>query len=163
MTINLFTPIEIGHYTLPNPIVMTPLSRRRVDHDDSGSPENQVRFLLEVLGAMIDVWGAEWVGVRISPTRSLTIYPTPTCRSITPVDSDSMSPTPTPFTLTGRRGLSTNAHKKRRGELVPWSIINMCNFIYNMPNATVHTQPHMSYPLGKIMKMNNHNHYLLTI
>ncbi|MBO6766707.1 MAG: alkene reductase [Erythrobacter sp.] len=32
-----------------------------------GSPENRTRFLREVLTALIDVWGAERVGVRLSP------------------------------------------------------------------------------------------------
>ena len=32
-----------------------------------GSAENRVRFLDEVLGALVDVWGADRVGVRLSP------------------------------------------------------------------------------------------------
>ena len=32
-----------------------------------GSPENRTRFLREVLTALIDVWGADRVGVRLSP------------------------------------------------------------------------------------------------
>lgn len=32
-----------------------------------GPPENRVRFLREVLEALIDVWGADRVGVRLSP------------------------------------------------------------------------------------------------
>ena len=32
-----------------------------------GSPENRTRFLREVLTALCDVWGAERVGVRLSP------------------------------------------------------------------------------------------------
>lgn len=32
-----------------------------------GSPENRVRFLREVLEALIDVWGADRVGLRLSP------------------------------------------------------------------------------------------------
>ena len=32
-----------------------------------GSIENRVRFLLEVTQAVIDVWGANRVGVRLSP------------------------------------------------------------------------------------------------
>ena len=32
-----------------------------------GSPENRTRFLREVLSALIDVWGADRVGVRLSP------------------------------------------------------------------------------------------------
>ena len=32
-----------------------------------GSPENRTRFLREVLTALVDVWGAERVGVRLSP------------------------------------------------------------------------------------------------
>ena len=32
-----------------------------------GSPENRVRFLREVLEALIDVWGADRVSVRLSP------------------------------------------------------------------------------------------------
>ncbi|MCB2084327.1 MAG: alkene reductase, partial [Sphingomonadaceae bacterium] len=32
-----------------------------------GSPENRARFLREVLEALIDVWGADRVGVRLSP------------------------------------------------------------------------------------------------
>ncbi len=33
-----------------------------------GSPENRARFLAEVTAAVVDVWGGERVGVRISPT-----------------------------------------------------------------------------------------------
>ena len=32
-----------------------------------GSPENRTRFLREVLGALVEVWGADRVGVRLSP------------------------------------------------------------------------------------------------
>ena len=32
-----------------------------------GSPENRARFLSEVTAALVDVWGAERVGVRLSP------------------------------------------------------------------------------------------------
>ena len=32
-----------------------------------GSPENRIRFMREVLGALIDVWGADRVGIRLSP------------------------------------------------------------------------------------------------
>ncbi|NNC51747.1 MAG: alkene reductase [Erythrobacter sp.] len=32
-----------------------------------GSPENRTRFLREVLSALVDVWGADRVGVRLSP------------------------------------------------------------------------------------------------
>ena len=32
-----------------------------------GSPENRTRFLREVLTALVDVWGADRVGVRLSP------------------------------------------------------------------------------------------------
>lgn len=32
-----------------------------------GAPENRVRFMREVLGALIDVWGADRVGIRLSP------------------------------------------------------------------------------------------------
>jgi N-ethylmaleimide reductase len=41
-------------------------SNRRVDAY-GGSIENRARFLLEVVDAMIDVWGAGRVGVRVSP------------------------------------------------------------------------------------------------
>ena len=37
------------------------------DDDYGGSPENRTRFLREVLEALIDVWGAGRVGVRLSP------------------------------------------------------------------------------------------------
>lgn len=37
------------------------------DDDYGGSAENRVRFLREVLEALIDVWGADKVGVRLSP------------------------------------------------------------------------------------------------
>jgi N-ethylmaleimide reductase len=33
-----------------------------------GTPENRARFLAEVTAAVVDVWGAERVGVRLSPT-----------------------------------------------------------------------------------------------
>ncbi|HEX6042779.1 alkene reductase [Longimicrobium sp.] len=33
-----------------------------------GSPENRARFLAEVTGAVVDVWGGQRVGVRVSPT-----------------------------------------------------------------------------------------------
>jgi len=32
-----------------------------------GSPENRTRFMREVLGAIVDVWGADKVGIRLSP------------------------------------------------------------------------------------------------
>lgn len=35
--------------------------------DYGGSPQNRTRFLREVLSALIDVWGADRVGVRLSP------------------------------------------------------------------------------------------------
>lgn len=35
--------------------------------DYGGPPENRVRFLREVLTALVDVWGADRVGVRLSP------------------------------------------------------------------------------------------------
>lgn len=37
------------------------------DDDYGGTPENRSRFLREVLSAIIDVWGADRVGVRLSP------------------------------------------------------------------------------------------------
>ena len=37
------------------------------DDDYGGSPENRTRFLREVLTALVDVWGADRVGVRLSP------------------------------------------------------------------------------------------------
>ena len=37
------------------------------DDDYGGSPENRARFLREVLTALVDVWGADRVGVRLSP------------------------------------------------------------------------------------------------
>ncbi len=41
-------------------------TNRRADRY-GGSVENRARFLLEVVDALIDVWGAERVGVRLSP------------------------------------------------------------------------------------------------
>jgi len=41
-------------------------SNLRTD-DYGGSPQNRVRFLREVLEALISVWGADRVGVRLSP------------------------------------------------------------------------------------------------
>ncbi|MBA4163510.1 MAG: alkene reductase [Erythrobacter sp.] len=35
--------------------------------DYGGSPENRVRFMREVLEALVDVWGADRVGIRLSP------------------------------------------------------------------------------------------------
>ena len=37
------------------------------DDDYGGSPENRTRFLREVLTALVEVWGADRVGVRLSP------------------------------------------------------------------------------------------------
>lgn len=37
------------------------------EDDYGGSPENRTRFLREVLSALVDVWGADRVGVRFSP------------------------------------------------------------------------------------------------
>ena len=37
------------------------------DDDYGGSPENRTRFMREVLEALIDVWGADRVGIRLSP------------------------------------------------------------------------------------------------
>ncbi len=37
------------------------------DDDYGGSPENRARFLREVLERLIDVWGCDRVGVRLSP------------------------------------------------------------------------------------------------
>tara|TARA_R110000751_G_scaffold2018_11_gene9178 strand:- start:3878 stop:4990 length:1113 start_codon:yes stop_codon:yes gene_type:complete len=37
------------------------------DDEYGGSPENRSRFLREVLTALVDVWGADRVGVRLSP------------------------------------------------------------------------------------------------
>ncbi|MEO1235761.1 MAG: alkene reductase [Planctomycetota bacterium] len=42
-------------------------TNRRTD-DFGGSVENRLRFPLQVLHALIDVWGPERVGVRVSPT-----------------------------------------------------------------------------------------------
>jgi N-ethylmaleimide reductase len=42
-------------------------TNRRTD-EYGGSIENRVRFLLEVTEAVVRVWGAERVGVRLSPT-----------------------------------------------------------------------------------------------
>jgi N-ethylmaleimide reductase len=36
-----------------------------------GSPENRARLLLEVTRAVIDVWGADRVGVKLSPTQTV--------------------------------------------------------------------------------------------
>ena len=41
-------------------------TNRRTD-EYGGSPQNRTRFLREVLDALIDVWGADRVGVRLSP------------------------------------------------------------------------------------------------
>lgn len=37
------------------------------DDDYGGTPENRTRFMREVLEALIDVWGADRVGIRLSP------------------------------------------------------------------------------------------------
>lgn len=37
------------------------------DDDYGGSPQNRTRFMREVLEALIDVWGADRVGIRLSP------------------------------------------------------------------------------------------------
>ncbi|SFO97347.1 alkene reductase [Qipengyuania nanhaisediminis] len=42
-------------------------STNQRDDEYGGSPQNRTRFLREVLTALIDVWGADRVGVRLSP------------------------------------------------------------------------------------------------
>ncbi|MBX7513459.1 alkene reductase [Qipengyuania sp. GH38] len=42
-------------------------STNQREDEYGGSPENRTRFLREVLTALIDVWGADRVGVRLSP------------------------------------------------------------------------------------------------
>ncbi|MEM1053106.1 MAG: alkene reductase [Pseudomonadota bacterium] len=37
------------------------------EDDYGGSPENRTRFMREVLEAIVDVWGADRVGIRLSP------------------------------------------------------------------------------------------------
>jgi len=37
------------------------------DDDYGGTPENRTRFMGEILAALVDVWGADRVGVRLSP------------------------------------------------------------------------------------------------
>ncbi|MGQ7830889.1 alkene reductase [Altererythrobacter sp. Z27] len=37
------------------------------DDEYGGSPENRTRFMREVLEALVDVWGADRVGIRLSP------------------------------------------------------------------------------------------------
>ncbi len=41
-------------------------TNQRTD-DYGGTPENRIRFLIEVTQAVVDVWGADRVGVRLSP------------------------------------------------------------------------------------------------
>ena len=44
-------------------------ANRRTD-EYGGSPENRCRFPLRVLDALVDVWGADRVGIRVSPVGS---------------------------------------------------------------------------------------------
>lgn len=46
-------------------------SNKRTDFY-GGSVENRVRFLIEVLGVVVSVWGSERVGVRISPSSTFS-------------------------------------------------------------------------------------------
>lgn len=45
------------------------VSNQRTD-EYGGSIENQARFLLEVVGAVVDVWGGEYVGIKLSPSNT---------------------------------------------------------------------------------------------
>ncbi|WP_246793835.1 alkene reductase [Burkholderia perseverans] len=58
-------------------------STNRRDDEYGGSIENRLRFPLAVVRAVIDVWGSERVGIRISPVT--------TAPGETPLDSDTMA------------------------------------------------------------------------
>jgi N-ethylmaleimide reductase len=57
-------------------------TNHRTDHY-GGSLDNRLRFPLEVVRAVVDVWGADRVGIRISPVT--------TAPGNTPLDSDTMA------------------------------------------------------------------------
>ena len=58
----------MGAFHLPNRVVMAPLTRCRHRNDEyGGSIENRARLPLEVLDAVVSVWGADRVGYHISP------------------------------------------------------------------------------------------------
>lgn len=58
-------------------------STNQRDDEYGGSIENRLRFPLAVVRAVIDVWGSERVGIRISPVT--------TAPGETPLDSDTMA------------------------------------------------------------------------
>lgn len=59
-------------------------STNKRDDKYGGSLENRLRFPLEVIEAIIEVWGAEKVGVRIAPTVSVNdIYDTEPMKTFT--------------------------------------------------------------------------------
>jgi 2,4-dienoyl-CoA reductase-like NADH-dependent reductase (Old Yellow Enzyme family) len=62
-----FDGVEIqgGHGHLIQEFI-SGFSNHRTD-EYGGSPENRTRFMREVLEALIDVWGADRVGIRLSP------------------------------------------------------------------------------------------------
>lgn len=60
--------IHAANGYLPDQFLRDGVNRRTDDY--GGSPENRARFLKEVTQAAIDVWGADRVGVRLSPSGS---------------------------------------------------------------------------------------------
>ena len=57
---------------IPNIANPTTLSRSNQRTDEyGGTTENRCRFVLEVVDAVIDIWGASAVGVKICPTDDL--------------------------------------------------------------------------------------------
>lgn len=62
----LFTPVQVGRYTLANRMVMAPMTRSRADAY-GGSVAHRARFVLEVLAAMVAEAGGDRVGIKISP------------------------------------------------------------------------------------------------
>lgn len=62
-----FDGVELhsGNGYLPDQFLQDGVNKRTDAY--GGSIENRSRFLLEVVGALVDVWGANHVGVRIAP------------------------------------------------------------------------------------------------
>ena len=63
---SLFSPLKIGPYRLKHRLVLQSNSNLRTDRYGGGI-ENRARFLLEIARAVIGVWGADRVGVQLSP------------------------------------------------------------------------------------------------
>ncbi len=60
--------IHAAHLYLAQEFLSTETNKRTDEY--GGSPENRSRFLLQVVEALISVWGAKRVGVKLSPASS---------------------------------------------------------------------------------------------